>query len=48
MIFCDVYKCGNCDCNFYYPVDFDKTDATLDHTIICPKCGSTNCGRCLG
>ena len=43
MIFCDSYVCDNCGCEFYYPTDFNPTDATLDHTVRCPKCGSTNC-----
>lgn len=46
MIPCDVYICNNCDCEFYFPTDFNPTDATLDHTIICPRCNSHNCNKC--
>jgi len=45
MIFCDECICHNCGCEFYYPTDFNPIDATLDHTIICPKCGSENCSK---
>lgn len=45
MIFCDKCICHNCGCEFYYPTDYGKNNATDDYTIICPKCGSENCGK---
>ena len=43
MIFCDLYRCDNCGCEFYYPISTGNDNATSDNTVYCPKCGSNSC-----
>ena len=41
--FCFLYRCNNCDCEFYYPIKLGNNSATENNSVICPKCNSDNC-----